>query len=140
MSSPDLVERFRRISEEGFGGGDLAVLDELVAADIVQHEPGPAEGNGLELVKARVRMLHAAFPDLTATVEDAFADGDRVWARVTWTGTHTGAFAGLPPAGRRARWEGLDIARFAGGRVVEHWGQLDRLGLLQQLGATMGAG
>lgn len=54
---------------------------------------------------------------------------------MSWTGTHTGQFAGLSRTGRRATWEGLDIARFADGRV-EHWGQLDRLGLFQQLGAV----
>lgn len=135
MNPQDLVERFRRISEDGFGTGDLAVLDELVAPDIVQHEPGPGQGDGLESIKAKVRMLHAAFPDLTATVADIFGVDDRVCARVTWSGTHTGEFAGLRPTGRTATWEGLDIARFAEGRVVEHWGQVDRLGMLQQLKA-----
>jgi predicted ester cyclase len=74
------------------------------------------------------------FPDLQITVEDAVGEGDLVAQRVHFTGTHTGEFQGLPPTHRKVAFSGLELNRFVDGRVVEHWFQLDALGLLQQLG------
>jgi predicted ester cyclase len=81
-------------------------------------------------------MLRSAFPDLNATVEDIVAEGDKVVVRQTWTGTHTGGdFMGVPPTGRTVPIGVIDIIRIAGGKFVEHWGQMDAMGMMQQLGA-----
>ena len=77
----------------------------------------------------------AAFPDLWLTVEDILADGDRVAARVTFRGTHRGEFQGIPPTERQVTFSAIEFNRMEGGKVAEHWVELDLLGLLQQLGA-----
>jgi predicted ester cyclase len=77
------------------------------------------------------------FPDLRLTVEDAVGEGNLVAQRVRFEGTHTGVFQGLPPTQKTVSFSGLELNRFADGKVVEHWFQLDALGLLQQLGLTV---
>lgn len=72
---------------------------------------------------------------MAVTVEDLIAEGDKVAARVTTRGTHTGELMGLPPTGRRVEWSGISMTRHADGRIAEQWGEFDALGLLQQLGA-----
>jgi predicted ester cyclase len=121
--------------EDGFSRGDLAAIDEVVSPDFVEHEVGPGQDNGRDGLKAIIAMLRAAFSDLKTTIEDVFTSGDRLCARVMFQGTHEGEFQGLPPTGRKATWEAIDICRVDDGRLLEHWGQLDRLGLLEQLGA-----
>jgi steroid delta-isomerase-like uncharacterized protein len=81
-----------------------------------------------------VAALRDAFPDVHITIEDQVAEGDRVVTRWTARGTHTGAFQGIPPTGKRGSMTGIDINRFADGKVVECWTNADDLGLLQQLG------
>jgi steroid delta-isomerase-like uncharacterized protein len=77
----------------------------------------------------------AAFPDIERSIEDLVAEGDKVVARWTARGTHTGDFQGLPPSGKVATSSGITIFRIADGRIVEEWSESDMLGLLQQLGA-----
>ena len=78
-------------------------------------------------------MYLTAFPDLHFTVEDIIADQDKVVTRLTCRGTQQGAFMGIPPTGKQATTTAIDINRFAGGKSVEHWLNMDTLGLLQQL-------
>ncbi|HEX5502377.1 MAG TPA: ester cyclase [Thermomicrobiales bacterium] len=124
----------RRAVEEVYNQGQLAVVDELVAGDFVIHSSS-ADIRGPEGTKQYVAALRAAFPDLHITIEDQFAEGDRVATRWTARGTHTGAFEGLPPTGKQVRVTAIDIDRIADGKVVECWTNMDELGLLQQLGA-----
>ena len=123
----------RRTIEEVYNLGNLAVVDELVASDFVIHSASD-EIHGAEGAKQYVTMLRAAFPDIHITVEDQFAEGDRVATRWTAQATHTGTFQGIPPTGRQARVSAIDIDRIADGKVVECWTRIDELGLLQQLG------
>lgn len=123
---------FGRIIEEGFSRGNLAALDDLVAPDMAEHQRGLRPG--LEGLKGTIAYLRAVYQDLTLTVEDITADGDKVWARLTACGTQRGPFMGLPPTGRRIEIDIIDICRFAGGRMVEHWGVPDRFSMLEQLG------
>jgi steroid delta-isomerase-like uncharacterized protein len=125
----------RRGIEEVYNRGNLAVVDELVAHDFVIHLPSE-EIRGPEGAKRYVAALRAAFPDLQITIEDQLADGDKVATRWTARGTHTGAFQGIPPTGKRGSMTGIDIDRIADGRVVECWMNSDDLGLLQQLGVV----
>jgi SnoaL-like polyketide cyclase len=78
-----------------------------------------------------------ALPDLRLTVEDAVGEGDLVAQRIHFEGTHTGEFQGLPPTNTRVLFYGLELSRFADGRVREHWFQMDCLSLLQQLGLVV---
>jgi steroid delta-isomerase-like uncharacterized protein len=81
------------------------------------------------------QMFAAAFPDGKHEIEDVIAEGDRVVVRGVWRGTHTGEFQGVPASGRRVCIDMIVIDRFAEGRIVEHFVQLDALGMMQQIGA-----
>ena len=125
----------RRIFDEGFATGDPAVVDELCAADLVEHQFGLA-GVGAEAIqhlKDAIRDVHAATPDISFTIEDSVERGDTIWVRVRARGTATGPFFG-PPSGRPVDITVVDIARVVDGRIVEHWGVPDRFALLAQTG------
>lgn len=123
---------FRRIIEEGFNQGDLAVLDGLVAPDMKEHQSGLHAG--LEGLKATIAGLRRDLPDLTLTIEDFVANGDKVWARLRGRGSHRAGFFGLPCTGKPIAIDVIDICRFEGGKMVEHWGVPDRFSMLEQLG------
>lgn len=124
-----------RAVEEVWNQGNYAVVDELVASDLVVHASTPAgEIHGPEGVKQFYASLREAFPDIHFTIEDQIAEGDRVVTRWTARATHTGEFQGIPPTGKQGRLTGIDIDRIANGKVVECWPNADELGLLQQLG------
>jgi steroid delta-isomerase-like uncharacterized protein len=125
----------RRIFEQVLNAGDLAVADELVASDFVEHHPRAGQGPGLTGFKQRVTMLRTAFPDIQYTVEDEICVGDKAVVRVTARGTHTGTLGGLAPTGKRFVMPGIVIFRLAGGKIRERWASYDNLGMLQQLGA-----
>ena len=78
--------------------------------------------------------MHTAFPDIQMNVEDMIAEADKVVARVSVSGTHQGEFMGIDPTGNRVAITGIDILRIADGKIVEHWGNFDDLGMMQQLG------
>ena len=101
---------YRRIIEEGFNRGDLAVADELVGANAVEHQRGGA-GDGPEGVKRTITILRSAFPDFTIAIDEVAVVGDKVWARQRGGGTNLGAFAGFPPTGRKAFTDVIDICR-----------------------------
>jgi len=121
--------------DEGFAIGNDAIVDELCSPDLVEYQFGLA-GAGAEAiahVKAAIRDVHGAVPDIRFTIEDSVVDGDRVWVRVRGRGTNTGPFFG-PPSGRRVDIMVFDQARVVDGRIVEHWGVPDRFALLAQTG------
>jgi steroid delta-isomerase-like uncharacterized protein len=127
----------RRAVEEIWNQGNVDILEELVASDFIIHAP-QAEIHGREGAKQYLAMLRGGFPDIHFTIEDQFADGDRVMTRWTARGTHKGAFQGIPPTHKPVRLAGTDIDRIANGKVVECWTSTDDLGLLQQLGVVAG--
>ena len=109
-------------------------LGEVYAPDVVWHNP---EGDiqGLEEAKQFVAMFETAFPDISATVEDVVAEGDKVVSRVTIRGTHQGEVEEFgPPTGRRVEVQGLSLHRIEDGKIVEEWNSYDNLSILQQLG------
>lgn len=127
----------RRAVEEVWNRGNYAVLDEIVARDFVIHAATPGdEIHGPEGAERFLVMLRAAFPDIHFTIDDQFADGDRVATRWTARATHTGEFQGIPPTGKQISLTAIDIDRIADGKVVECWTNSDDLGLLQQLGVV----
>jgi steroid delta-isomerase-like uncharacterized protein len=139
MSPEELKLRARRVPEEVLTQGDLAVLDELLAADCLLHAHA-AFAPGAEGVKQWVRALRRAFPDLCAIVEAEIAEGDLVVQRLTISGTHAGLFCGIPPTGKRASWPLVSIQRLGpDGKCAEHWSSWDQLGVLRQLGVGLAA-
>ena len=124
-----------RMALEAFNKGRLEVVDEVIAANFVDHaQLPPGVPAGKEGVKALIGALRSAFPDMKVTIERQIAEGDLVVQHVSAAGTMTGDFAGMPASGKHARWEAIHISRFADGKVVEHWSVQDQLGMLQQLG------
>ena len=119
---------------EGFGQGRAEVIDELVAEDIVDHGAFEGMPAGREGVKALFGAIHGAFSDLEIKVNRAVADGDLVVVHVTNSATMTGDFAGMPATGKHATWTEIHIGRVVNGRLTEHWGVIDQLSMLIQLG------
>jgi steroid delta-isomerase-like uncharacterized protein len=133
-----LVHRFY---EEVWGKGNLDVADELFGDRYERHDfregDPPAGAGGQKQIAAAFRE---AFPDLTWHIDFVLADGDFVVGRWTASGTHLGAWAGVDPTGRTMQFSGLNVFRFADGRVVELWNHRDDLGLMEQLGTRVYAG
>lgn len=124
----------RRIIAEAFNAGDLDVIDEALARDYLDHQVGPDAPGGPAAFKAFVDGFRTAFPDVQVTVEDLVAEGDRVALRVTLRGSQQGALGEIPATGLPVEFGGYHIYRFEDGKVAEHWGLQDDLGLLLQLG------
>ncbi len=118
--------------------GDLEVIstmiDEVVAPDVLFHAPVPTGATGVQALRQVWEVLLRAFPDLHVAVEDLIAEGDKVVARNTVTGTHQGDFRGLPPTGKSVTYNEIFIVRFAGRRIAEIWGVVDALAQMKQLG------
>jgi predicted ester cyclase len=138
MSSSTSTVAYRvleRIFDEGFAIGNDAIVDEVCSPDLVEHQFGTA-GRGaeaIEHVKAAIRDVHAAVPDIRFTIEDSAENGDVIWVRVRAQGTATGPFFG-PPSGQPVDFTVIDVCRIADGRIAEHWGVPDRFAVLAQTG------
>ncbi|HAC46689.1 MAG TPA: ester cyclase [Chloroflexi bacterium] len=126
----------KRIIEEVWNQRKLDVIDELVASNSVMHEPSVPGGkvNGAQGYRQYVETYLAAFPDLHFTIQDQFADGDKVATRWTGSGTHKGALMGIAPTGKHATATGITIDRYQNGKAVETFSNFDTLGMFQQLG------
>lgn len=121
-----------QLIEEAFNKGNLSVVDHLVAEDMKERQRG--NNDGPEGMKEVVRTLRAWFPDFEMQAEDVVAAGDKVWIRFAARGTNLGPFMGNPPTGRTVLIDVIDIVRFKDGKIVEHWGVPDQLGVMLQLG------
>jgi steroid delta-isomerase-like uncharacterized protein len=116
--------------------GDIDTFGALMAADFVEHEQLPGLEPTKEGVVAFFHMQRAAFPDMRMQVEDIFTSGNKVAVRVRYTGTHQGDFMGMPPTGKRVDAQLIDIMGMGDdGLCHEHWGVMDQLTMMQQLGA-----
>lgn len=127
----------QRLYEEVVGQGNLQAAEELVSPDFVDHVPQPFPGQPTTGVKAITWLagtIRTALPDVHVTIEDLLVDGNRAVARVTWKGTHTGRLLGIEPTGRTISFAGFDMLRIIDGKIAEHWGQVDVLAMLAQLG------
>ena len=116
--------------------GDDAVLDELVAENMVNHAAGPQGREGLRQILAAMRH---DLGDITSESRHVIAEGDLVAQHVTVRGVHRAStmplLAGLEPLGEELTWTFIHIWRVDAGQIVEHWACRDDLGLLHQLGA-----
>src|SRR5436309_1730936 len=110
----------RRLYQEFWNGKNLAIADELIAANFLDHVPGrPAElPAGPEGFKLWGSALHTAYPDTHYTIEDLLAEGDKVVSRWTAQGTHQDALMGIPATGKHVTVTGITIDRIEGGQVV----------------------
>lgn len=126
---------FRRMYEEGMNEGNLAVTDELISPECINHEAPPGvENRGPESLRLVITMLRTAFPDLHFTIEELISEGDIVAGRLTMSGTHEGPLMGMPPTGRPVRQSHMHFVRMSGGKAVAHWGVRDDVGMMRQMG------
>ena len=130
------TDSYRRINQEAWSQGKLAVVDEAVAPDYVYHEPTLGDVRGPAGLKQTIAMYRSAYPDLQFTIDDLIGEGDLVALRWLAAGTQKGALIGVPATGLKTTSVGINIARFAGGKIVEEWSSWDVMGLMQQLGAV----
>jgi steroid delta-isomerase-like uncharacterized protein len=142
MSTEDNKALMRRFYEEVVNKKNLAAIDDFLAPNFVNHSASQLglTGGGIQEVKQLMSMTMAAFPDLHYAIEDLIAEGDKVVARLTISGTHQGVFMGIPPTGKHVTVTDIELFRIANGKAVENWVQPDFLGLLQQLGVVPAMG
>jgi steroid delta-isomerase-like uncharacterized protein len=135
MSTETNKSAIRHWIEEGWNKGNVAVVDEVYAPNFVQHDPNsPMPVTSAEALKVYVTAYRTAIPDLTFTIDDLIAEGDKVVWRFTSQGTHDGPLGPIPPTGKVANVTGMVLFRFANGKVTEVWVNVDILGLMQQIG------
>lgn len=125
-----IVRRYQEI----YNDNDLDALSEVLSEELQTPKIMPGIPTGIEGAKAAHRMMLAGFPDYQTRIDDLIAEDDKVVARITMSGTNTGSFMGMPPTGKHVSFTGIYVARLANGKIVEHWGEEDGVGLLQQLG------
>ena len=85
-------------------------------------------------MREMLEMFFAGFPDLKVTLNQVIAEGDLVAGAMTTEGTQTGVFMGIPASDKKISITEMHMVRVADGKVVEHWGVTDAMGMMQQLG------
>jgi predicted ester cyclase len=130
----DLKRTAERIPLEVLNTGNFELLDELLAPEFVEHSPQPGVAPTRAGFKQSLIALKTAFPDLRYTIENTISCGDQIVHRLSATGTMKADFMGMPATGKRATWTEIHIGQGVNGRLTEHWGLIDQLGMLVQLG------
>jgi predicted ester cyclase len=115
----------------------ISSLSKYVSSDCVVHYPGGMEVHGLEAIIEGSSQFNAAFPDMTHTIEDIIAEGDKVAIRYTVKMTHTGEFQGIPPTGNQVTGSIMEVCRIQEGKIAEWWQEADYLSLFMQLGMEL---
>lgn len=138
QSAEQLKAKVRDYVERIWNRKELDALDELASADYRRHL-GPSEPSiDRAAQKLRLQSLQRALPDVHFSIDDLIAEGDRVVFRVTVRATQRGDMFGVAATGKAVAFSAIDILRFEGGRIVEHWGFGDSAALLRQLGKIPG--
>ncbi len=133
----DIVRQF---IEEVLNQGDIEASGKFFHQDMVEQVPLPGQGPGLDGLKAILRGMRAAFPDMHWKVEEQIAEGDKVMTRFEWTGTHRGPFAGVPATGRPVKVWGMVVDRFEAGKIADTRIIMDTMGMMMQLGVIPSPG
>ena len=130
----DNKQLYKQYIKEFLQDGDESAADRYIGSDVVTHDGMPGQAPGLEGVKQTFRSLREAFPDMHVQVEDIIAEDDKVVGRFVVSGTNTGPFMGMPATGKAFTYDEIVIVRFKDGKIVEHWAEMDSMGMMQQLG------
>ncbi len=130
-------EIVRGFVDEVFVAGRMDAVDELVAPDFVPHS-WPGTGPGTDELKRAMKRVFAGLSDVRMTIDDMIAEGDRVAVRLTAHAVQSGEFMGMPASGKAYTIPEVHIFRVHDGKIAEHWGQADLLGMMRQLGALPG--
>ena len=122
--------------EEVINQGHLERADDLVAVDFVELDPLPGQQQGREGLKQVISAFRAAFPDIHWVIEEMIGEGEKVFSRFTWHGTHRGEFFGVPATGRQITVKGMVIDRVVAGKMAESRILMDGLSMMRQLGVV----
>ena len=122
----------RRVFQEGWNEGSVAVFDQVIAKHYINHDSSalPSIKPNLEGLKQQVAVYRAAFADLHIAIDDLIEDHDKVVARYTITGTHTGDLLGIAPTSHKISANGITIYLIQAGKIVESWTNWDALSLM----------
>src|SRR6202041_4092205 len=147
---PLMLNQEMRVSESGSVSGNVAVVarfleevinqgrlehaDELVAVDFVELDPLPGQQQGREGLKQVIGAFRTAFPDIHWEIEELIGEGEKVFSRFTWHGTHRGEFFGVPATGKQIKVKGMVVDRVVAGRMAESRILMDGLSMMRQLG------
>ena len=96
----------RRYFEELWNGWRVELADSMIAKHFTFRGSLGVTVEGLAGFKGYVAQVRAAFPDFHNRIEERFAEGGKVAARLTYSGTHRGEVFGNPPTGRRIKYAG----------------------------------
>ena len=135
MSTIENKNVIRTFIEEVINQGHLERANDLVLESFVELDPLPGQRQGREGLKEVIGQLRAAFPDICWVVDEMVAEEEKVVTRFTWSGTHRGAFLGIPATGNRTTVKGVVIDRLEAGRMADSRILMDNLGMMQQLEA-----
>jgi steroid delta-isomerase-like uncharacterized protein len=125
----------RRYFEELWNQNNLAVIDEIIAPDVVGHASGQTF-RGADALRGRAKNLRSTYSEVRFTMDDQIAEGNKVLIRWTFRGKHTGEYMGARPTGKEVVATGMNLFRLENGRIAEIWVESDDLGELQQLGVV----
>ena len=112
---------------------NIKLLDGLVADDYVEHEPIPGYALNKKGLKDYFKMMFIAFPDFKANIDFMIEEKNKVVIYLTYTGTHKGDYMGVKGSGAKISFKAIDIIQVIDGKMVEHWGVLDTLTMMDQL-------
>ena len=129
----------QRVIQELVNKGDFSLLDELVASDYAYYEPTVGEMQGRDGYRSLVSMYRSAFPDMTLTINEQIAEGDKVVTCWTARGTHGGELMGVPPTGKQVTVQGVVISRIKDGKLIQDFESYDVHGMMRQLGVAQAA-
>lgn len=124
----------REFSDEVMNKHNVAMIDSFVAPDYVEHCADPGYNPDRSGLKKSWEDFFKAYPDMREKINFMIADSNYVTVQFTMTGTNTGAVAGIPATGKKVSVDGVDIVRYKDGKAVEHWGYMDEMKMMQQLG------
>jgi predicted ester cyclase len=130
----ETTKLIERIPLEVLNNDNFGLIDEIYAPNYVEHTAQPGVAPTREGFKQFAIGLKKAFPDLRYTIDDSLESGDKIVHRLTARGTMKGDFMGMRATNKAATWTEIHIGRVVNGRLTEHWGLVDQLGMLVQLG------
>ena len=140
MTPEENKQFMQHFVEQTINQKNLAIIDELVAEDFIEHIPFPGQGPGREGLTFAIGALLTAFPDMHWTIEEQIAEGETVVSRFSWTGTHCSEFMGIPATEKSVESWGVVIDVVQDGKFSESRILMDSLGMLQQLGVLPAPG
>lgn len=130
MDNKEWVSRFYT---DFLNKGNLEILDELVADDYIEHEPIPGFDLNKKGLKNYFEMMFTAFPDFTAKIDLMIEEQNKVVVYLSYMGTHKGEYMGMPASDKKIDFKAVDIIKIKNNQMVEHWGVLDIMTMMEQL-------